>query len=80
MPACGGDMKVEIITECCFCMEEVKRKIEIPENWGVCSEEIYIKGLCPKHKVIQEFLNNQCVGCVCVWLDCPLWKAIKDNG
>lgn len=69
--------EIKLTITCSLCREKTETDVTIEDGWSVGGEEIYEEdgGLCPKHSIIEDFIANQCPGCVGGWGDCPLFKA-----
>jgi len=64
-------MKINI--SCSLCSTSLKLETKVPDTWGRVEETDIENALCPKHKVIEDFIENQCPGCVGGWMECGLW-------
>ncbi|RPH99070.1 MAG: hypothetical protein EHM72_12210 [Calditrichaeota bacterium] len=59
---------------CCLCSREIEIEISIPHDWKANDVEI-TDSFCPEHSILNNFVENQCPGCVGSWSDCNLWGS-----
>lgn len=72
--------QVKLELACYFCDASIE--IEVPSlpgrdvRYGVINEDL---AFCPEHAKVEEFLQDQCPGCVACFGDCGLSRSIQDQ-
>lgn len=67
--------KQTIGISCSLCEDSYETEIET-EGWTTRYNSVSTEdGFCPKHSVILEFTDSQCIGCVGGWGECDLFKS-----
>lgn len=66
-------IKTLLTLRCCICAKEIELWVDTPDGWVANDlyDDMYV--FCPEHRVIGEFEEAQCSGCVGGWQECTLW-------